>query len=130
MFYKCQKGVAMLVSVIILSTIMLGFAVLASALFIKENQIQTILKNKKIAAYAASGCMEIAFDRLGRNALYGGNETVFFDESSCTIRPILGSSPWVIETESTVGRERARYRANLSSKNPIVITSWEEVVSF
>lgn len=130
MFYKHQRGVAMLVSVIILSTIMLSFAVLASALFIKENQTQIILKNKKMAAYVASGCMEVAMDRLGRNALYGGNETISFSGSLCVIRPILGSSPWIIETESTVGREHAKYRASLFSKNPIGITSWEEVTSF
>ncbi len=120
----------MLVSVIILSTVMLGFAVLASTLFIKESQIQNILKNKKITAYAANSCMELAFDRLGRNVNYGGNETILVGGNPCTVRPILGSSPWIIETESVLGRERARYRANLSSRNPIIITSWEEVSNF
>ena len=120
----------MLVSVIILSTVMLGFAVLASTLFIKESQIQNILKNKKIAAYAANSCMELALNRLGRNVNYGGNETIIVNGNPCTIRPISGSSPWIIETESVLGRERARYRANLSSRNPIIITSWEEVSNF
>ncbi|MBI4133383.1 hypothetical protein HY478_02095 [Candidatus Uhrbacteria bacterium] len=126
-----QKGAAMLISVVVLATVMLGFALSGSFTSTQELQTLTVLQNKKMAAGGAAACMEHAIDRLGRNSEYGGNETLANGGLSCTVRPITGGGPtWTIETESNVGNQWARYRVTLSERAPPVIASWVEVPTF
>lgn len=121
----------MLISIIVLATVMLGFAISASFTSTQELQTLTSLQNKKIAASLAAACMEHAIDRLGRNSEYGGGETIGISGLSCTVRPItLGGPTWTIETEANTGNQWARYRVVLSERAPPEIASWEEVPTF
>lgn len=125
--YLNQEGAAMVISVLILSVVMLSLAIMSSTSFIREIQIIETIKSKKIASSAATACLELALDRLGRNANYQGNEDIDLGQSSCAIMFIGAGPPWVIESEAIHHQQYAKFRIILSSRTPVVIESWEEV---
>ncbi len=121
----------MLISVIVLATIMLGFALVGSFTGSQALQTLTAIQNKKMAGALATACMEHAINRLGRNQGYTGNETLTSNGASCTVRPVIsGSGTWTLETEARVRNQWARYRVTLSERAPPEIASWEEVPTF
>lgn len=127
---KNQEGAAMVISVLILSVVMLSLALTSSTSFIRELQIIETTKNKKISFNGANACAEAAIDRLGRNINYAGNEIINLGNVSCTILPISSGPPWVIKSQSVYQNQYTRIIVNLSSRSPVVISSWEEVDSF
>lgn len=128
---QSERGAALIISVLILATILLGLAVLGSIRSSYETVNLTATQNKKAAEALAVACMEHAMDTLGRNENYGGNEVVTIGSRTCTVRPIIvGANTWTIETQASVSIQWARYRAVLTSRAPVVIDSWEEVASF
>lgn len=120
----------MLISVIVLATIMLGFAIVGAGTYGRELETLTALQNKKSALALATACAEHALQRFGRSRGYRGEETIEIGGSECTVRPIGSGPPWFIETLGRVGNQYARLRITLSSRTPLVITAWEEVPTF
>ncbi len=128
---KGERGAALLISVLILTAILIGFAVVGSRGFLQETSTLTTLINKKRAEALTAACLEEAFYRLGTNPSYAGNETINLNNSSCLIRPLIsGSDTWTIEIEAQAGNETSRIRVTLSSRSPIIISSWQTVLSF
>lgn len=124
---RLAHGQALLISTLVLSTILLGIALLRVSSIATLNQSTLTMENKRIAAAAATGCMESAFDQLGRNGSYVGNEILMVASTTCSIRPIVASSTAiVVETWARVGDQYARYRAVLRNRSPLVIDSWME----
>ncbi|MEK7116302.1 MAG: hypothetical protein AAB879_02825 [Patescibacteria group bacterium] len=128
---RVLHGQALLISVLVLSTVLLGIGLLSVTMLVTSSQSMITLANKRIAAAAATACMESAINRLGRNGSYVGNETLTVASTTCSIRPIVVSStPIVIEVWASVANQFARERAILSNRSPIVISSWIEVPQF
>ncbi len=124
-------GQTMVISLLVLGFLVVTFVAIGISSLVEDEQATTALYNKTLAASAATGCMEQAMDKLGRDATYAGNETLVVASSTCRIRPVIvGSGIWTIETTSTVSNQYAKYRAILSSQNPIHITSWTEITGF
>lgn len=129
--YEPKRGAALLISVLVLTTILVGFAAIGARTFINETQSLSSLANKKRAEALAAACMDEALYRLGTNASYTGSETITLGSEVCTIRPVSsGGGIWTLETEAMVGSLPGRLRATLSSRSPIIITSWNSVPSF
>lgn len=125
-----NRGAAILISVLILSSIMLGAIIFGSQSFRNETDAATALLNKKTAEAVATSCMEEALYRFGNNPSYVGNETLVIGSASCTIRPILSGSAWTLETEASAFGVNGRLRVILSSRFPPTITSWESLAHF
>ena len=121
----------MIVTLMILLTIMLGFAFIGAISLRNEQEgVLTSMHEKRTRA-AATACLETAIDRLGRDSEYTGDETIDLGGGSwCTIRPIIEDTTWTVEAESSIGLATTRIRAILSSRNPVVIDSWDEVAEF
>jgi hypothetical protein len=126
-----RPGNALIISLLILTAVMTSYALLGITTGIIESQNMTALENKKIAESAATACMELAFNRLGRNSVYTGNETIAVATSTnCVIKTIVvGTGMWTIGTEASSSLQYVRQKAVLSSRAPVVITSWTEATS-
>ncbi len=120
----------MLLSLLALGFLALGFAMIGNASLIRASQSAVVYENKALASAAATACMEQAIDRLALSSGYAGNETLTVGTQTCTVRPVIAGGTWTIETSAQVGNQRTRYRTILSSRAPVVITSWVEVASF
>lgn len=121
----------MLISVMVLGFLTAGFVILGMATTSQSSQSATVTENKLMASAAATACMEQAIDRLGLNAGYAGNETLTVGAQSCTVRPIItGGGTWTIETSAQTGATYARYRVILTSRAPVIISSWTEIAGF
>ena|SRR3989338_4272723 len=126
-----NRGAALIISVLILSSIMLSAIIFGSQSFRNETDAATALLNKKAAEAAATSCMEEALYRLGSNAAYAGNESLVIGSTQCAVRPILsGGGAWTLETEAVAFGTNGRLRVVLSSRFPLVITSWESLARF
>ncbi|MCW1891717.1 MAG: hypothetical protein KIH65_000535 [Candidatus Uhrbacteria bacterium] len=124
-------GGVMIITLLILLAIMLSFAIIGIATVIRERQGFVEEYRMKVAEQAANACGDIAIDRLGRDGAYAGNESLDIGGGiTCTIRPIVASGGWIIQTESTVDGRVARYQIQLVNRNPVDITSWSKVGSF
>ena len=121
----------MIFTLMILLTIMLGFAFIGAMTLRNEQEGVMTSMHEKQAQASATACLETAIDRLGRDSEYTGDETVDLGSGNvCTIRPIIVDTDWTVESEATVMTATARMRAVLSSRSPVVIDTWEEVASF
>lgn len=125
------KGSVLLITMMILLTILLGFAFIGAFTLRNEQSGVLTLMFDLQARSAASACTETAMDRFGRDSDYDGDETLDLGNGvTCTIRPITGSGPWTVETEATYENVILRERVVLSARDPLVVDSWEEVDSF
>jgi hypothetical protein len=126
------RGSAMITTMLILTTIMLGF--MLSGLFSSVREKESFAENDRmaVAEQAANACAEIAINRLGRDsASYVGNEDILIDTNiTCRIRPIIVSTTWTIETTATVDGRVANYRIVLNAISPVDISSWKKVQNF
>jgi hypothetical protein len=121
----------MVISMLVLGFLTLSFILIGAASLGNELQVNLVLENKVLSAAAATGCMEQAIDRLGRNAAYAGNETLTVASSTCMVRPvIIGGGIWTLETWAQNLNQYTRYRAVLTSRSPVIIGSWTEVAGF
>lgn len=128
---RLYRGGVMIITLLILMAIMLGFTIVGISTATREQQGFIESDFEMTADYAATACAETAIDRLGRDEAYVGNETISLEAGiSCTIHPIVSSSPWIIDASSDVSGRVSRYRVTLSSRNPVDILSWEKVASF
>lgn len=126
-----ESGQVMVITLLILGFLALSFVLIGAATLGDEILVNLTLENKAYSVAAATGCMEQAMDRLGRNASYAGNETLNVASSTCMIRPVIvGSGTWTLETWAQTSNQYTRYRAILTSRAPITIDSWAEVGGF
>ncbi|KKR04996.1 MAG: hypothetical protein UT32_C0024G0006 [Parcubacteria group bacterium GW2011_GWC2_39_14] len=126
-----KKGIALLISVLVLGVLLLSFVTVSTRGFLQETSTLTSLTFKKQADSLATACIETALYKIADNASYGGNETVAVGSQNCTIRPIIyNGQTWTIESEAGVSNVKSRLRIVISKLVPISIVSWEEVGSF
>jgi hypothetical protein len=130
-FSLLKRGNVMIVTLLILLTIMLGFAFIGSVSLRNESEGVLMSLEERQAQSAASACMETAIDRLGRDENYAGDESIDLGGGiTCTIRPVIAGATWTIESEAQVSDAIARYRVVLTSRIPVEIDTWSEIDSF
>ncbi len=121
----------MIVTLMILLAILLGFAFIGAVSLRNEREGVLTFMFERQAQSAASACMETAIDRLGRDENYAGDEMLDLGEGiTCTIRPVVQSGTWTIESEAQVSKAIVRYRTVLTNRNPVEIDTWTRVGSF
>lgn len=125
------SGQVMIISMMVLGFLTLNFILIGFTSLRDESFASLAIENKALSESTAAGCMEQAMERLGQNASYAGNETLSVASSTCAVRPIiLDTGTWTIETWAQEGDQYTRYRAVLTSRAPIIISSWTEVATF
>lgn len=128
--HKLHGGV-MIVTMLIMMSIMLSFAVVGIATVLREGMDYTEDLNARSAEQGANACADTAIERLGLSSSYAGNETLTLgDGTICTIFPVLNSGGWTIQTESWVKNRVARIQVILDNRNPVDIVSWNKVEHF
>lgn len=124
-------GFILYVTVMVLSALMLGFALLGSYMAQARSRIDIGQTQKSSVGLAASSCMEVALQSLGSDNTYTGNVTLDVDGYSCQIRPVYRQdNQWVIETQAQDGAHTYRQRCKLSSLTPMTVVSWIEIPQF
>ena len=124
-----NRGYALVVSVLIFSTVLMLIGASATLNLIRSREQDTGAEAWTTAEWLAEGCAETALQALREDASYAGNETVTVGSQTCTIRPLNAGVPTTIETEATVNSRPYRIRI-LVDPSTFDITSWEHVVSF
>lgn len=126
-----RPGNALLISLIVLSAMMLGFALLGATIASENVQNDASKEQKAIASASAQACMDLALQQLAVNISYAGNQNNDIDGTACTIRPIIHiGGQWNVDTSATFGRQTARYRTVLTGLNPLVVATQTELGSF
>ena len=121
----------MIVTMLIMMSIMLSFAVIGIATVVREGQDYTENLNARSAEQGANACADTAIERLGLSSSYAGNETITLgDGVVCTIFPVINAGGWTIQAESWVNNRVARVQVILDNRNPVDIVSWNKVEHF
>lgn len=127
---KSKHAYVTLLSVIILGAI--SILVLTTTLAIDTESIfaTDVMDQGKQARFFADSCAERAIDLLKQNNLYGGTESYFFTNGSCTVSAVSGSGN-TNRTFTTTGVYKNATRkvtVTVTTVNPTTdIGSWQEV---
>lgn len=122
-----KNGYALLISVIIMTTILLIIATVATRITHDQLVSSVNIQESTKAQALAEGCADIALLRLSQNPAYLGNEIINIQGNTCTIRPISG---FVVEIQAESNNRYYLLQITLSSLNPIAISNWQRVDSF
>lgn len=125
-----RPGFTLVVSVMLIAAVLLGLAVTAARTLHGSLSSGTSIEGWDDAKALAEGCAETALWRLNENQTYTGNETITIEGAPCTIRPVTGSSPWIVETEAAANGRTYRLRVTVTSLSPVTVSSWDRVTSF
>ena len=130
---KKEKGYIALTSVIIISAIALLLAISASLFGVSETDMAVQQKHSSQAFYLANLCAEHALMELKNELGYFGDETLGFEDGSCTVLPLEGNGNYdrIIKTTSSIYGQTRKIKIEINRVNPeIEISSWQEVVNF
>lgn len=128
-----EQGYIALISVIIISALVVLIASSANLLSISESDMGLQENQAWEAFYLATACAEDALMKLKDNLKYGGNETLTFDNGTCTILSLEGSAnkDRIIKVASTAYNQTRKIKIEINKVNPdMEIKSWQQVVDF
>lgn len=125
-----KKGYITLLSVIILTS--MASLIVAGGLLTNIDKLDIVnsVEGSKIAKLSAESCAEIAINNLKSNLNYTGNETINFENSTCSIGIINGNGNQnrSFETSGLYLNIEKRYLIQIETINPTTnITSWREI---
>ncbi len=124
-----EHGYALIACVLVITSMMLLAATGIARMQLTTQSSNTTLTNLLMAQALAEGCADTALLELSQDSSYTGDETITIGSDTCIIRPVL-SGPTTIETEASKNGSVYRLRIELSSTNPVTISSWERVAEF
>ena len=131
--FKNQKGYIALISILIVSGVTFIIAI-STGLFGISESVMGLEKNQSSQAYyLASLCAEDALVELKNDLKYSGNETLVFDEGTCTILKVGGggNTNRKVRTIGTVHNQTRKIEIEIAQVDPkMQITSWQEVADF
>jgi len=125
-----KKGFTLIISVMIVSVILALIAVASVQHIVLFRKSGTAYEDEFRAKMLAEGCVEQGLLKFKQDAAYRGNETLTLNGDPCTIRPILGSGPFTLETEATVNARASRFQIKIADTETYQITQWKPVSSF
>lgn len=126
--HRSDKGVITLLSVLIVGIVGLSIGALLMLLSLSESRSAAALQNSLQARGLADACAEHALNKLRISSSYAGNETLSFNNGTCTIQALTGSgSVKTIRTIGVSGDATRKDEIITSSIQPQVqLTSWQE----
>ena len=125
-----KKGFTLVVSVMIVSVILALIAVASAQHIVFFQKEETAYEDAFAAKILAEGCAEQALLKFRQNQAYRGDEILTLNGDQCTIRPILGSGPFTLETEAMVNARTSRFQIKIADTESFQITQWKPVSSF
>lgn len=128
-----EEGYIALISVVIISALIILVASSANLISINESNMGLIEKQSWEAFYLANACGEEALIKLKEDLKYKGDETLTFDNGTCTILKGTrgGNKNRVIEVLASVHNIVRKIKIEINQVNPeIDIKSWLEVADF
>ena len=128
-----ERGYIALISVIIISALVVLITSSANLFSISESDMGLQENQAWEAFYLATACAEDALMKLKDNLNYKGNETLTFDNGSCTIEPVEGSKNKnrTIKVSGSAYNQTRKIKIEINTVNPDTeIKSWQEVVDF
>lgn len=129
-FYKNEDGYTLLVGILIISAVLLMFALTLSSGLGNRQGSGVSIENNMMARALAEGCMEAAFLERSIDVGWGGNRTIAFGDDTCTIMPIINGDPITIQTEATKNDSTVRLQAQVNENGEFDIVSWQRVAEF
>jgi hypothetical protein len=124
---KSQRGVAALLTIVIISAAVLVMSLSASKLGLGELELGYTSQKGTEALSAAEGCMDEALRQMRLNTSYSG-DTLNLSNGSCTITVVTSGSDRTITVTGTVGDYNKKIQSNITlSGNVITLNSWIEV---
>jgi len=131
--YGNRNGYIALISILIISALSVLIATSATLISIGEADMSLQENQAWESFYLATACAEEGLMKLKNNLNYEGNETLTFDNGSCTILVPEGSGnkDRAIKVTSTVKNLIRKIKIEINRVNPdMKINSWSEVTSF
>ena len=128
-----EGGYIALISVIIILALVVLIASSAILLSISESNMGLQENQAWESFYLATACAEDALIKLKDNLNYEGNETLTFDNGTCTIEPIegAGNEGRVIKVFSNAYNQVRKIKIEINKMTPNTeIKSWQQVVDF
>ena len=131
---KTQKrGYIALVTVIIITAVTLMIALSVNLESMGEIKISLAKNQSSKAFYLSTACAENALMKLKDNLNYGGDETLIFNNGTCSILPVEGggNEDRLIKVIGDVGDYTRRIKIEILRVNPTMeIAFWQEVTEF
>lgn len=125
---KQQKGVAALLTVIIISSVVLVMGLSTSYLGLGELNLGFTEQKGSEALAAAEGCMEDALMLLRLDNSYSGG-SLSLENGSCIISvSSTGSDRTLVSSATVFGFTRTIQTQVTISSNTILLNSWQEIV--
>jgi hypothetical protein len=123
--HKGEKGIAALLTIVIVAAATLIMAYSSSLLGLGELELGHTSQKGEEAFAVADGCMEEALRRIRVNTSYTGG-SLNVSNGSCTIT-VTGSGPYTITVTGTVGDYNKKIATGVSvASRVLTINSWEE----
>jgi len=122
---KTQKGSAILVSILIISTVIMIIALSLGLSSITENQINMYQSVSNNVFLNMDGCAEEALIQLSRDHSYS-SDSFTLDETSCTISVAGGGSARSITITANKDEFTKNLLINVSIFPTFTITAWDE----
>jgi hypothetical protein len=123
-----KRGVAALLTILIVSTAVLIMAVVSSQLGLGELDLGYTSQKGSEALAVAEGCMDEGLRQLRLDTGYSGS-SLSLDNGSCTITVATSGSDRTLVVTGVVDDYTKKVAVNLTlSGNVITINSWLEVV--
>jgi hypothetical protein len=133
LYVNNQKGYIALISVIIISALVILIASSANLLSISESDMGLQENQAWEAFYLATACAEDSLMKLKDDLNYEGNETLTFDNGSCTVEPLKGAGKKnrIIRVSGTAFNQTRKIEIEISSIKPdMEIKYWQQVADF
>jgi hypothetical protein len=123
---KDQSGVAVLMVVLIVASVLLSIALTMGNASITENQINLYQSQSNQLMQNLDGCGDEALIRLNRNSLYAG-ETLILDGTTCVISLSGSGSTRTISILGSKDAYTKKLQINATIFPTFTVTSWQEV---
>lgn len=130
---KNQRGYIALISVIIISALIVFIGSSANLLSISESDMGLKESQSWEAFYLATACAEEGLMKLKENLKYKGNESLIFDNGTCTILNIGGggNKNRIVNVSGSAYNIVRKIKIEIVQVNlDMQISSWQEVTDF
>lgn len=123
-----QEGFSTLFVVIILGSISLGLAIFMSTSSLWSVRESSDFERSGQAKALSNACAEIALENIRENTDFVGSGSTIINGNTCNYSVTnTGGDNRTIAVSGAVGVIIRKLQINISSFNPIVISSWQEV---
>ena len=126
-------GYIALISVLIISALAILIASSANLISISESSMGLQENQAWGSFYLATACAEDALMKLKYNLNYPGNETLTFDNGTCTILPVEGegNEERIIKVSAIAYNQTRKIKIRIKRVNPDTeISSWQQITEF